>query len=230
MMRTDLQLHVSDAIGSVSALLVHPREAWLIFVLAHGAGAGMRHPFLESISEALSALGIATLRYQFPYIEAGRKRPDYPSVLEATVRSAVVRAAELAPELPIIAGGKSLGGRMTSTAAAAGALPGVKGLVFLGFPLHPPGEPGTHRADHLDRVDLPLLFLQGTRDAFARLDLLTPVCGRLRAATLHLIDGGDHSFNVPKGSGRTKSEIQTELATTTAQWARSQVVLGAVPA
>jgi predicted alpha/beta-hydrolase family hydrolase len=229
MTRTDLQLHVSDAIGSVSALLLQPGDAWLLYVLAHGAGAGMRHPFLESISKALAGLGIATLRYQFPYIESGRKRPDYPPVLEATVRSAVLRAAELAPELPVIAGGKSLGGRMTSSAAAAGALPGVKGLVFLGFPLHPPGDPGTHRGDHLDRVDLPMLFFQGTRDAFARLDLLTPVCRRLRAATLHLIDGGDHSFGVPKASGRTTAEVQMEMATATAQWARSHV-MGAVPA
>jgi uncharacterized protein len=227
MTRSDLQLHVSDAIGSVSGLLVRPPDAWLLYVLAHGAGAGMRHSFLESISETLAGRGIATLRYQFPYLEAGRKRPDYPSVLETTVRAAAAKAAELAPQLPVVAGGKSLGGRMTSGAAAAGALPGVRGLVFLGFPLHPPGQPGTERADHLDRVDLPMLFLQGTRDAFARLDLITDVCEELEPnATLHAVEGGDHSFAVLKRSGRTPAEILGELVDTTVGWARSHVLGG----
>jgi predicted alpha/beta-hydrolase family hydrolase len=229
MTRSDLQLHVSDAIGSVSGVLVQPPDARLLYVLAHGAGAGMRHPFLESITENLAERGIATLRFQFPYMEAGRKRPDYPSVLEATVRAAVSKARELAPELIIIAGGKSLGGRMTSGAAANGSLPGVKGLAFLGFPLHPPGEPGIQRAAHLDRVRLPMLFLQGTRDAFARLDLLSGVCGRLPAATLHMIEGGDHSFGVLKRDGRSQAEVLKELGDSLAQWAREQV-LGAVPA
>jgi uncharacterized protein len=225
MTRSDLQLHVSDTIGSVSAVLVRPPDAWLLYVLAHGAGAGMRHRFLESISEALADRGIATLRYQFPYLEAGRKRPDYPSVLEATVRAAAAKAAMLAPELPIIAGGKSLGGRMTSSAAAAAPLPGVRGLVFLGFPLHPPGQPGTSRADHLDRVDVPMLFLQGSRDTFARLDLITDVCEGLEPnATLHVVDGGDHSFAVVKRSGRTPLDVLGELVDTTAEWARSQVL------
>jgi hypothetical protein len=226
----DLQLDVSDAIGSVSALLVRPPDAWLLYVLAHGAGAGMQHHFLESISGILAERGIATLRYQFPYIQAGRKRPDYPSVLETTVRAAMGKAVELAPEVPLIAGGKSLGGRMTSGAAAAGVLPGVRGLVFLGFPLHPPGQPGTGRADHLDRVDIPMLFLQGTRDNFARLDLITDVCEGLEpGATLHLVDGGDHSFDVLKRSGRTRSEVLEELGDTIAQWGRAHV-LGSVPA
>jgi predicted alpha/beta-hydrolase family hydrolase len=226
----DLQLDVSDAIGSVSALLVRPPDAWLLYVLAHGAGAGMRHHFLESISVLLADRGIGTLRYQFPYIEAGRKRPDQPSVLEATVRAAVAKARELAPELPLIAGGKSLGGRMTSGAAAAGMLPGVRGLVFLGFPLHPPGRPGTSRADHLDRVDMPMLFLQGTRDDFARVDLITDVCEGLQPeATLHLVEGGDHSFGVLKRSGRTREEVLAQLGDTMAQWGRAQV-LGSVPA
>jgi predicted alpha/beta-hydrolase family hydrolase len=229
MTRSDLQLRVSDAIGSVSALLVRPPEAWLLYVVAHGAGAGMRHPFLESISGVLAGLGIATLRYQFPYIEAGRKRPDYPPVLEATVRAAASLAAELAPDLPLVAGGKSLGGRMTSGAAADGTLPGVRGLAFLGFPLHPPGQPGTHRADHLARIDLPMLFLQGTRDGFARLDLITEVSGRLASATLHLVDDGDHSFAVPKRAGRSSADVLQELGDTIAQWARVQV-LGSVPA
>jgi uncharacterized protein len=225
----DFRLDVSTAIGSVSAILVRPPGAWLLYVLAHGAGAGMRHRFLESVATDLAQRGIATLRYQFPYVESGRKRPDYPSVLEATVEAATAKVAELAPELPIIAGGKSLGGRMTSSAAAAGLLGPVRGLAFLGFPLHPPGEPGTHRADHLDGVSVPMLFLQGTRDAFARLDLLREVCGRLPSATLHLIDGGDHSFGVPKRSGRSSAQVLTELGDTIVMWARAQV-LGAVPA
>jgi uncharacterized protein len=226
----DLQFDVSDAIGSVSAVLVRPPDPWLLYVLAHGAGAGMHHHFLESISGILAQRGIATLRYQFPYIEAGRKRPDDPSVLEATVRAAVGKARDLAPELPLVAGGKSLGGRMTSSAAAAGVFPGVRGLVFLGFPLHPPGQPGTGRADHLDRVDVPMLFLQGTRDGFARVDLITDVCEGLEpGATLHLVEGGDHSFRVLKRSGRTGGEVLEELGDTIAQWGRAQV-LGSVPA
>jgi predicted alpha/beta-hydrolase family hydrolase len=221
----DLQLEVSEVIGSVSAILVRPPDAWLLYVLAHGAGAGMRHRFLESVSGALAERGVATLRYQFPYLEAGRKRPDDPSVLQATVREAVAKAAELEPELPIIAGGKSLGGRMTSGAAAAAPLAGVRGLAFLGFPLHPPGQPGTSRADHLDRVDVPMLFLQGTRDAFARLDLITDVCEGLEPnATLHVVEGGDHSFAVPKRAGRTPLEVLGELVDTTVEWARSQVL------
>lgn len=221
----DIRLLVSDQIGSVSAILVRPPDAWLLYVLAHGAGAGMRHRFLESVSGALAERGVATLRYQFPYLEAGRKRPDYPSVLQATVRGAVAKAAELEPELPTIAGGKSLGGRMTSGAAAATPLVGVRGLVFLGFPLHPPGQPGTSRADHLDRVDVPMLFLQGTRDSFARLDLITDVSEGLQpSATLHVVEGGDHSFSVPKRSGRTPSEVVGELVDTMVEWARSQVL------
>lgn len=221
----DIQLVVSDKIGPVSAILVRPPNAWLLYVLAHGAGAGMRHRFLESISETLAGRGIATLRYQFPYLEAGRKRPDYPPVLQATVRAAVVKAAELEPELPLIAGGKSLGGRMTSGAASETPLAGVRGLVFLGFPLHPPGQPGTSRADHLDRVDVPMLFLQGTRDSFARLDLITDVCEGLEPnATLHLVEGGDHSFAVPKRSGSTPLQVLGELVDTTVEWARSQVL------
>ena len=221
----DIQLVVSDKIGPVSAILVRPPNAWLLYVLAHGAGAGMRHRFLESISETLAGRGIATLRYQFPYLEAGRKRPDYPPVLQATVRAAVVKAAELEPELPLIAGGKSLGGRMTSGAASETPLAGVRGLVFLGFPLHPPGQPGTSRADHLDRVDVPMLFLQGSRDDFARVDLITDVCEGLEPnATLHVVDGGDHSFGVLKRSGRTPSEVIGELVDTAVEWARSHVL------
>jgi predicted alpha/beta-hydrolase family hydrolase len=203
-------------------LLVRPADAWLLYVLAHGAGAGMRHRFLETIAASLAERGVATLRYQFPYMDAGAGRPDPPSVLEASVRAAVRRATESAPDLPLIAGGKSLGGRMTSGAAAADPLPGVRGLVFLGFPLHSPGQPGIRRADHLDRVTIPMLFLQGTRDTFARQDLLLPVVERLGArASLHLVDGGDHSFAVLKRSGRTAEQVMSELADTIVQWART---------
>jgi predicted alpha/beta-hydrolase family hydrolase len=221
---TDLQLHVSDEIGQVSALLLRPSDSWLLYVLAHGGGAGMRHRFLESISLALAQRGIGTLRYQFPYMEAGRGRPDPPPVAQATVRAAAEKAAEVAPGLPLVAGGKSFGGRMTSAAAAASPLAGVKGLVFLGFPLHPPGQPGTSRADHLDRVDVPMLFLQGTRDEFARVDLITDVSEELEPnATLHLVDEGDHSFGVPKRSGRSPVEVLTELTDTIEQWSRALV-------
>lgn len=221
---TDLRLDVSDDLGQVSAILQRPPDAWMLYVLAHGAGAGMRHRFLESIAGALAERKVATLRYQFPYMEAGRKGPDVPSVLETTVRAAVMRAGDLAPDLPVIAGGKSLGGRMTSSAAATAPLPGVRGLAFLGFPLHPPGQPGTRRADHLRGLGLPLLFLQGTRDNFARSDLITEVCkGLAPDATLHVVEGADHSFGVPKRSGRTPAEVLAELADTMAQWARSRL-------
>jgi uncharacterized protein len=205
-------------------LLECPSDAWLLYVLAHGAGAGMRHAFLESASAALAARGVATLRYQFPYMEAGRRRPDPPGVAEAAVRAAVGWAAEAVPGLPLIAGGKSFGGRMTSGAAAGAELPNVRGLAFLGFPLHPPGQPGTRRADHLDRVLLPMLFLQGTRDEFAQLDLITAVTERLQPrATLHLVEGANHSFGVLKRTGRKSSEVMDELADTVVQWARRLV-------
>jgi uncharacterized protein len=219
---TELKIDLSNH-GQVSALLDRPPHAWLLYVLAHGAGAGMRHRFLESMVRALFVRGVATLRYQFPYMEAGAKRPDSPAVAEGAVRGAVELATELADEIPLIAGGKSFGGRMTSGAAAK-SLPGVGGLVFLGFPLHPPGKPGTERADHLDRVEVPLLFLQGTRDQFAQLDLVTTVCRHLgRRATLHLIDEGDHSFNVPRRTGRDPSAVMDELADTIVDWAGSLI-------
>lgn len=227
---TDLQVNISSDIGQVSALLLLPPDAWLLYILAHGAGAGMRHRFLESVSAALADRGIGTLRYQFPYMEAGGRRPDPPRVLQATVRAAAAKAAEMASGLPLIAGGKSLGGRMTSAAAAATPLPGVRGLVFLGFPLHPPGQPGTSRADHLDRVDIPMLFIQGTRDEFARLDLITDVTEELEPnATLHMVDDGDHSFGVLKRSGRAPAEVLSEITDAIAQWSRA-VVTGPVRA
>ncbi|MDQ3223085.1 MAG: alpha/beta hydrolase [Gemmatimonadota bacterium] len=220
----DLQLDLGPDLGVVSAFLERPAAAWLLYVLAHGAGAGMRHAFLTSISATLATRGVATMRYQFPYMEAGGRRPDSPAVAEATVRAAVTRAEELAPELPLIAGGKSFGGRMTSGAAAS-SLPGVRGLAFLGFPLHPPGRPGTRRADHLVRVELPMLFLQGTRDQFAQSELITGVCQRLGSrATLHPVEGADHSFGVPKSSGRTATDVLEELADSLVQWVRSRVL------
>ncbi|MDQ3222955.1 MAG: alpha/beta hydrolase [Gemmatimonadota bacterium] len=219
----ELAIDLGPDLGRVSALLVRPPDAWLLYVLAHGAGAGMRHRFLESIAGALARHGVATLRYQFPYMERGARRPDPPSVAEATVRAAVGLAEEAAPGLPLIAGGKSFGGRMTSGAVAK-SLPGVRGIVFLGFPLHPPGQPGTRRADHLDEIDLPMLFLQGTRDVFAQHDLITAVCGRLGSrATLHLVGEADHSFGIPKRSGRPASSVFDELADTLVQWARAGV-------
>jgi predicted alpha/beta-hydrolase family hydrolase len=172
----------------------------------------MRHPFLETISERLAERGIATLRYQFPYMERRASRPDTPAVAAAAVRAAVLEAGRIAPGLPLVAGGKSFGGRMTATAQADEPLAGVRGLVFLGFPLHPPGRPDDKRAEHLARVEIPMLFLQGDRDDFAELKLLKPVLERLRErATLHLVDGGDHSFKVRKRSGRTDADVMGEL-------------------
>lgn len=207
--------------GKVSGLLVRPVDAWGLYVLAHGAGAGMHHRLMEQHAETLGARGLATLRYQFPYMEEGRRRPDWPNKLTATVRSAVVAAGDLCPDLPLFAGGRSMGGRMTSTAAAREPLPGVLGLAFLAFPLHPPKTPGSERAEHLANVDVPMLFLQGTRDKLARLDLLEPVCDSLSRARLHLIDGADHSFAVLKRSGRTDDEVQAEIADSLVDWARA---------
>lgn len=203
----------------VSGLLSLPPEASALCVLAHGAGAGMRHPFLQSLAERLRELEIGTLRYQFPYMEEGRRYPNPAPLLEATVRSAVHFAAESVPGLPLLAGGKSLGGRMTSRAAAGTPLRRVRGLIFLGFPLHAPGKPGVERADHLAEVAHPMLFLQGTRDALARKDLIESVVGRLgRRGVLHFVEGGDHSFNVLKRSGRDLSEVMGELVGTIVRW------------
>ena len=185
----------------------------------------MRHDFMETSSRLLAERGLATLRYQFPYMEAGRRAPSPPRVLVATVRAAAEKADRLAPELPRFAGGKSMGGRMSSTAAAEGALPDLRGLVFYGFPLHAPGRTEAKRADHLQQVEAPLLFLQGTRDKLADLAKLRPVLRKLgRRAQLHVVEGGDHSFHVPKRSGRSDGEVQAELADRVAEWARQ--VLG----
>ena len=206
--------------GEVSALLMRPAKARQLLVLAHGAGAGMSHPFMEMLAGELAGAGVGTLRYQFPYMEEGRRVPDAPVVLTATVVAAARAAAEAAPGLPLLAGGKSMGGRMTSQATAQHALDGVRGLVFFGFPLHPPKQPGTKRADHLVKVTVPMLFLQGTRDTFADLKLLRPVCAKLGSrATLHVIETADHSFHVLKSSGRSDAEVLRELAETAAAWA-----------
>jgi predicted alpha/beta-hydrolase family hydrolase len=217
-----IEIRVSDRIGTVSGLLVRPPDAWALYAMAHGAGAGMRHRFMEEVATALAGQGIATLRYQFPYTEAGGRRPDPPAVLEATVRAAVSTAREAAPGLRLIAGGKSMGGRMTSSAMAKAPLEGVSGLVFLGFPLHPAKQPAVTRAEHLDAVASPMLFLQGTRDDLADLALMTSVCGRLGPrATLHVVEGADHSFAVLKRSGRNGREVMEELVTAIADWTRA---------
>jgi uncharacterized protein len=206
--------------GQVSALLMRPDQARWLLVFGHGAGAGMRHRFMEAMSARLAAAGIATFRYQFPYIEGGSRRPDPRATLLATVRAAVDAAREAAPDLPLLAGGKSMGGRMSSLAAAEAALPGVRGLVFFGFPLHPAGRPSAERADHLRRVDLPLLFLQGERDRLAALDLLRPLCAGLGAgASLHVIPTADHGLHVLKSSGRSDADVLDDLARTVAAWA-----------
>jgi len=205
----------------VNHVLVAPPRSKALIVVAHGAGAGMRHPFLERMAQALAERRIATYRYEFLYMEkrAPPGRPDPPAVAEARVRAAVLDAARVAPGLPLFAGGKSFGGRMTSQAQAREPLPGARGLVFLGFPLHPPGRPATSRGDHLDDVLIPMLFLQGSRDEFAGLDLLKPVVQRLGArATLHVVEGGDHSFKVLKRTGRTETDVMNELADTITVW------------
>lgn len=200
-------------------VLVAPADARALLVLAHGAGSGMRHPFLERLAQALGERNAATYRYEFAYREKGAGRPDPPAVAEARVREAVLDAARVAPQLPLFAGGKSFGGRMTSQAQAREPLPGVRGLVFLGFPLHPPGRPGTGRAEHLSQARVPMLFLQGTRDDFAGLDLLRPVVKSLaQHATLHIVEGGDHSFKVLKRTGRTEGDVMNELADTITAW------------
>jgi predicted alpha/beta-hydrolase family hydrolase len=212
------RLRVSQDI-EVSALLLSPVSPRAFYVLAHGAGAGMRHAFMEAMAQRFAARGIATLRYQFPYTEQGSRRIDPEPLLLDTVRAAVAMGVEEAGGVPLIAGGKSMGGRMTSRAAAAAPLAGVAGLTFLGFPLHPAGQPGTSRAKHLSDVALPMLFLQGTRDTLADLPLLRPVVDKLGPrATLHVVEHADHMFHVLKKSGRTDDQVMDELADTVAAW------------
>jgi predicted alpha/beta-hydrolase family hydrolase len=202
-------------------ILRRPDGAFCLYVLAHGAGAGMRHPFLEKLSEALASEGVATLRYEFPYMEERRRRIDPPAVLQERVRNAVTAAAK--EGIPLFAGGKSMGGRMTSQAQAQAPLPNVVGLAFVGFPLHPAGKRGVERAAHLREVAVPMLFLQGTRDELAHLDLLRPIAEGLPRTTLHIVDDADHSFHVRKKSGRGDAEVLTELAQTLARWAQRTI-------
>ncbi len=206
--------------GKVPALWMRPPAARAALVLAHGAGAGMRHSFMEAIAARCAANGLATLRYEFPYTAAGSRRPDPQPVLLETVRAAVAVARGLGGDLPLIAGGKSMGGRMTTLAAAEEPLNGVRGIVLVGFPLHGAGQmPNSARAAHLDQVQVPMLFLQGTRDALADLDLMRGVCGRLGSrVTLHVVEGADHSFHVPKRSGRDDAMVLDELAVSTVVW------------
>jgi predicted alpha/beta-hydrolase family hydrolase len=206
--------------GAVSALLLRPDRPRACYVFAHGAGAGMAHSFMETFADGLCERGIASLRYQFPYMEKGSKRPDPPAIAQATVRAAVAKAAEIFPGLALIAGGKSFGGRMTSQAQAAAPLPVVRGLAFIGFPLHPAGKASTDRADHLDGIDIPMLFLQGTRDSLAEAALIKGVVTRLGpSATLHMVDGADHSFHVLVRSGRNDREVMDEILDAFAAWA-----------
>lgn len=208
-----------DDTHSVSGLLLVPPSAAACYVFAHGAGAGMAHPFMAAVAADLATNGVATLRYQFPYMEKRSRRPDPPALCHATVRAAVGKAAELAPGLPLFAGGKSFGGRMTSQAQAAAPIPNLRGLVFVGFPLHPPGKPSVERADHLFKVEVPMLFLQGARDEFAELELLEPLVKKLgERATLQLFEDADHSFHVPARSGRKDAEVRRELVQTLARW------------
>jgi uncharacterized protein len=213
----ELMIAVGD--DSVSALLLRPMDAKALYLFAHGAGAGMSHKAMVSNAEGLAARGIATLRYQFLYMEKGSKRPDPPKLAHAVVRAAAEKAAQLAPDLRLYAGGRSFGGRMTSQAQAAAPLPNVRGLIFLGFPLHPAGKPGVERADHLADVSVPMLFVSGDRDALAQLDLLEPmIAGLGKRATLHLVRHADHSFKVAAKSGRTSAEAETEALDAVAEW------------
>ena len=214
-----LEILIAKA-GAVSALLIRPVEARACFVFAHGAGAGMTHSFMEAFAAGLGERGVATLRYQFPYMEKGSKRPDPPAIAHAAVRAAVAEAGRRCAGLPLIAGGKSFGGRMTSQTQAAAPLAGVRGLAFVGFPLHPAGKPSSDRARHLADVDVPMLFLQGTRDTLAEMNLLEPVVKNLgRLATLHPVQEADHSFHVLVRSGRNDREVMNEILDAFAAWA-----------
>jgi uncharacterized protein len=204
---------------SVSALLTRPALASACYVFAHGAGAGMTHSYMEAVATGLAARNVATLRYQFPYMEKQSKRPDPPAIAQATVRAAVETAARVLPDVPLIAGGKSFGGRMTSQAQAKQPLANVRGLAFFGFPLHAAGKPSIERAAHLADIEIPMLFLQGTRDKLAELNLLKPVIAALGArAMLHLVEGADHSFHVPARSGRKDDDVMHEVLDTFVKW------------
>ncbi len=213
-----LKISVSEAIGIVSAIFIKPEKAKAVLVLGHGAGAGMTHAFMEQLAADLATQEIATLRYQFPYMEKGSRRPDSPKVVYPTILAAIAKAQELAPNLPLYLGGKSFGGRMSSQLAAMENLEMVKGLVFFGFPLHGIGKPSIKRAEHLKEVKQPMLFLQGTRDKLAEVDLIEEVCKDLDNATLQFFEGADHSFKMLKRSGKTQEEVIVALATRMKEW------------
>lgn len=220
----NLHFKVSENIGEVSAIFSSPKNPKAIFVFAHGAGAGMNHKFMEEVSSNLVSFDIAVFRYQFPYMEKGKRSPDYPNVLLKTVQAAVEKAESIYKELPIFAGGKSLGGRMTSTAASKNLIPQIKGIIFFGFPLHAPGKPSSDRAEHLYEVKVPMLFLQGTRDKLADLNLLKPVIKKIgRKASLKIIEGADHSFHVLKSFKKSDSEIIEELSKLASSWMLAKV-------
>jgi predicted alpha/beta-hydrolase family hydrolase len=208
----------------VSGLLALPRAARALLVLAHGAGAGMQHPSMQTVADGLAQRDIGTLRYQFPYMERGSRRPDPPAVCHATVQAAVAEASRIAPGVPLFAGGRSFGGRMTSQAQARTPLPHVRGLVFLAFPLHPAGKPASERAAHLGQIEVPMLFIQGTGDELAQLALLEPVVAGLGGrATLHLLQDADHSFHAPARSGRSDAEVSNEALDAISAWLRRLV-------
>ena len=215
---TEIKFFVNEKAGAVSGLLLAPSGARAFLLLAHGAGAGMRHRFMEDLAAKLADQKMATLRYQFPYMEKHTKRPDSQSVLTDTVRAAVAAAKKDAGQLPLFAGGKSMGGRMTSLAAAQQPLDGVRGLVFFGFPLHAPGRPGAERGQHLTEIKIPVLFLQGSRDALAELKLLKPLCAKIKRAELFVVEGGDHSFHMLKSAGRSDGEVLDEVAKKAGTW------------
>ncbi|MBW8720962.1 MAG: dienelactone hydrolase family protein [Polaromonas sp.] len=205
--------------GTISGLLQTPVSAKACYVFAHGAGAGMNHTFMEAIAQGLAERGIASLRFNFPFMEQGSKRPDSPAIAHAAIRAAVAEAARRTPGVPLFAGGKSYGGRMSTQAQAMEPLPGVEGIVLVGFPLHPAGKPSSERAAHLAGVKLPMLFLQGTRDSLADLALITQTTASLgKKATLHIVDGADHAFHVLVRSGRTDAQVREELLDTMAVW------------
>ncbi len=213
-----LKINISKEIGSVSALLLLPKDATSLLVLSHGAGAGMEHPFMEMLSQRLAVNGVGTLRFNFPYMEKGGA-PDRPKKAHPTIQAAVKKALKYADGLTLMAGGKSFGGRMTSQVAAIGELSAVKGIVYFGFPLHAPGKPGIERAAHLSDIKIPQLFLQGTRDTLANFDLIKKVCKKLKKGKLVKIEGGDHSFKTLKRSGVTHEEAIEQLARATAEFA-----------
>ncbi len=221
MKQENLTFQATNSSGDVSSILFLPEHASHLLVLGHGAGAPMQSKGMGLIAYKLADAGIATLRYNFPYMEKGVKRPDPPAIAQKTVRSAVEKANSLNLGLPILAGGKSFGGRMTSQAQSAEALEAVKGLVFYGFPLHAPGRDGTERADHLKPIDIPVLFLQGTRDSLAKLPLIQEVGNGLPKATMHIVDGADHSFHLPKKMETSDEEVQVKLANVVADWSNS---------